>query len=639
MTISLTLRPSIITTIAMIFGVISLAKSQENTVGTINYDPTLFSPGFTLISPHNQPHARLIDGCGEVVHIWENEADRVPGNSAVLTPSGGMIWAHRSADDSDSPIMAGGRGETIEMRSWENTPLWSFTLNDSTGRLHHDFALMNNGNVLAIAWEKIDSLEAVEAGRNPENLDGGALWSERLIELEPDGSGGASIAWEWRAWDHLIQNFDSTKNNFGVVADHPERININFGSIGNIEPDWLHANGIDYNPQTNQILLSVPNFDELWIIDRNQDEMGLAWRWGNPEAYGQGTSDDQQLFYQHSGVWLDAPYLQNSPDFGKIGVFNNRNPGAIGPFSSVHTIDPTWQESDSTYAMEENTYLPVEFDWTWTAPVPTDFFSSGLSNFERLANGNNLILAGRQGEILELNAEGDTAWHYVVPLQSGIAVEQGTELGTNANILFKARRYPAMFPAFTNVNLEPMGNWELNPQPIESCLPCALEVSIEVMENEYASANVTGTSGETVATWSLFDVDLCVGDTLYFLDEESPCQSNLDLLEAGDIVTLTVFDEQGCEASATFTWTAINAINNPDKPELRAFPNPSSGEITLIGLPLNASVTMLNAAGQSVWDQQTLSRPVMNISMHHLSAGWYFIESAGRRIPIILMPH
>jgi hypothetical protein len=196
-----------------------------------------------------------------------------------------------------------------------------------------------------------------------------------------------------------------------------------------------------------------------------------------------------------------------------------------------------------------------------------------------------------------------------------------------------------MFPAFTNVNLEPMGNWELNPQPIESCLPCALEVSIEVMENEYAIANVTGTSGETVATWSLFDVELCVGDTLYFLDEESPCQSNLDLLEAGDIVTLTVSDEQGCEASATFTWTAINAINNPDKPEVRAFPNPSSGEITLIGLPLNASVTMLNAAGQSVWDQQTLSRPVMNISMHHLPAGWYFIESAGRRIPIILMPH
>jgi len=624
---------------ALIFGLISFAKAQENTVGTVAYDPDIFAPGFTLVYPHNQPHARLIDGCGEVVHIWENEVGRVPGNSAMLTPSGGLVWAHRPIDDSGSPIVAGGRGETIEMRSWDNIPLWSYTLNDSTGRLHHDFALMNNGNVLAIAWEQMDSLEAVQAGRNPENLEGGVLWSERLIELEPNGDGGALIVWEWRVWDHLIQDFDSTKNNFGVIAENPQRIDINFGTIGNNAPDWLHANGIDYNPQTNQVLLSVPNFDELWIIDRDQDEVGLIWRWGNPEAYGQGTSEDQRLFYQHSGIWLDAPYLQNSPDFGKIGVFNNRNPGATGPFSSVHTIDPTWQESDSTYAKDENTYLPMDFDWTWTAPVPTDFFSSGLSNFERLANGNNLILAGREGEILELTAEGDTAWRYVVPLQSGVAVEQGTELGTNANILFKARRYPALFPAFADVNLEPSGVWELNPQPLESCQPCALDVSIEVIENEYASADVSGAFGETTMTWSLFDVNLCDTDTLFFLDEESPCQSNLDLLVSGDIVTLTVIDQQGCEASTTFTWTEITRVSNVDEPVMRAFPNPSSGAITLTGLPLNATVHVLNASGRHVFNHSTLSNSVLHISIDHLPAGWYFIESAGQRIPIILMPH
>jgi len=630
--------PRIIASIAMIFGMITATKAQENTVGTIAFDPSEFSPGYTLIYPHNQPHARLIDGCGEVVHIWENEADRFPGNNAMLTPSGGLVFAHRPEDDSDSPIIAGGRGETIEMRSWENIPLWSYSLNDSSGRLHHDFTFMNNGHVLAIAWETIDSLEAVEAGRNPENLEGGALWSERLIELQPDGNGGASVVWEWRAWDYLIQDFDSTKNNFGVIADHPERINVNFGTIGNNAPDWLHANGIDYNPQTNQILLSVPNFDELWIIDRGQEDLGLVWRWGNPEAYGQGTPEDQQLFYQHSGTWLDAPYLQNSPDFGKIGVFNNRNPGTSGPFSSVHIIDPTLQEG-GLYAMENNTYLPVEFDWTWTAPVPTDFFSSGLSNFERLANGNNLILAGRQGEILELTAEGDTAWHYRVPLQSGMPVEQGTELGTNANILFKARRYPEQFPAFAGVELEPMGAWELNPQPVVNCLPCELEVSIEVVEDTYASANVSGASGETTAIWSLDDVNLCEGDTLVFFDEESPCQSNLDLLVLGDVVTLTVIDEQGCEASETFTWTAINQVDYTHRSPIRVFPNPSKGEINLAGLPLDASITILNAAGQSVWNQTTTGRSALSISLHHLPAGWYFLEADGKRTPFILLPH
>ena len=633
-----TTYPPLLAIIWMIFGMNSLALTQENTVGTIAYDSEAYAQGYTLLYPHNQPHARLVDACGQIVHIWENESGRVPGNSAMLSPMGGMVWAHRAADDSGSIISAGGRGETIEMRNWDNTPMWSYTLNDSTGRLHHDFALLNNGNVLAIAWEHMDSLEAVQAGRNPENLEGGALFSERLIELEPDGNGGANVAWEWRAWDHLIQNFDSTKSNFGIIADHPNRIDINYGTIGNIEQDWLHANGIDYNPQTNQILLSVPNFDELWIIDRDQEDAGLAWRWGNPEAYAQGDADDQKLFYQHSGTWLDAPYLQNSPDFGKIGVFNNRNPGATGPYSSAHIIDPTWQEADSSYAFENGVFLPLDFDWTWTASVPTDFFSSGLSNFERLANGNNLILAGRQGEILELTTAGDTAWHYRVPLQAGAAVEQGSELGTNANILFKARRYPAQFPAFSDVNLEPMGFWELNPQPLENCLPCALEINVEVIDGEYAYANVSGASGEFTVTWSLFDVNLCNGDTLPFLDEDNPCQPNLELLVPGDIVTAAVFDEQGCEASATFIWTLTNGVDQ-NEIVIRAFPNPSSGEVTLTGLPSDAFLTIRNAAGKSVWDRTTLNHSTLQVSLNHLKAGWYFIETDGVRIPIILLPH
>ena len=620
---------------------ISMAYStdaQENTVGTIAYDTETYAEGYTLIYPHFQPHARLVNACGEVVHIWENEANRVPGNSAILTPMGGLIWAHRPANDGDSPITAGGRGETIEMRTWDNEPLWSFSLNDSTGRLHHDFALMNNGNVLAIAWERMDSLEAIEAGRDAANLEGGALWSERIIQLAPDQNGGADIVWEWRAWDHLIQDFDSTKSNFGVISEHPNRIDLNFGTIGNNEEDWLHANGIDYNPVTDQILLSVPNFDELWIIDRGQEEEGLVWRWGNPAAYGQGGDSDQKLFYQHSGTWLDAPYLQNSPDFGKIGVFNNRNPGPTGPYSSVHIIDPTWQAEDSAYAMEADVFLPLDFDWTWTASLPTDFFSSGLSNFERMANGNNLILAGRQGEILELTASGDTAWHYRVPLQNGIAVEQGTELGTNDNICFKARRYPAQFPAFADVPLESQGMWELSPQPLTVCLPCSIELSLDVVDGEYAAVNVTGASGETTVIWSLYDVNLCTGDTLEFSNEDNPCQSNLDLLVPGDTITVTVIDEQGCEGLSHFIWTEENSIGNHEN-TLRLFPNPSHGDISLTGLSTNATVIIRNAAGGCVWKRNNRANPIQSIALGHLPAGWYFLEASGKRTPFILLPH
>ena len=39
-------------------------------------------------------------------------------------------------------------------------------------------------------------------------------------EIEPVGLNGGNVVWEWHLMDHLIQDFDNTKANFGVVADH-----------------------------------------------------------------------------------------------------------------------------------------------------------------------------------------------------------------------------------------------------------------------------------------------------------------------------------------------------------------------------------------------------------------------------------
>ena len=51
----------------------------------------------------------------------------------------------------NDPIWAGGGGATVERRTWDNEVLWSYTLNDSTGRLHHDIEVKPKGNVFAIA--------------------------------------------------------------------------------------------------------------------------------------------------------------------------------------------------------------------------------------------------------------------------------------------------------------------------------------------------------------------------------------------------------------------------------------------------------------------------------------------------------
>lgn len=598
--------------------------AQSNTVGTIAYDPDLYAEGYTLVYPHNQPHARLIDACGEVVHQWTNDTLRRPGNSAYLTPMGNLVWAHRPANFLGDAIWAGGGGAVIEGRTWDNAIQWNFTLNDSTGRLHHDFALTNTGTVLAIAWERIDSTTAVEAGRNPELLEDGELWSERIIELMPNESGGADVIWEWRAWDHLVQDFDSTKANFGNPALAPERVDLNFGTPSSAAPDWLHMNSIDFNPSLGHILLSIPTFDELWIIDKAAPENGLIWRWGNPEAHANGTSEDQQLHYQHAARWLDAPYHQGSPDFGKIAVFNNRNPGATGPFSSAHLIAPILIENEgsTTYAMNETgTFSPDAFDWTWTAPTPTDFFSSGLSNFERLPNGNNLLLSGRTGEIFEFTAGGDTAWYYRVPLQAGTTVAQGTELGMNDNLLFRATRYPAQFPVFNSVDLTPMGAWELSPNPLLACQPCNLAAAVTV-EAGAASLNVEGANGPYLATWLVDGVEVCTGDSIGW---DGPCADAAAALMDGMDIEVIIVDESGCEFTTQFTWIASNIMEQ--ELTFRAWPNPAHGTLNITGIDAGETAALHSLTGQLVATHSVNSATqIVRMDVSDVSAGAYLLR-------------
>src|SRR6185295_1871759 len=78
-----------------------------------------------------------------------------------------------------------------------------------------------------IAWELRSAEETLAAGRNPNAESGEEMWPDMLLEIEPCLPSGGKIVWEWHAWDHVIQDHDATKANFGEVALHPERIDLN----------------------------------------------------------------------------------------------------------------------------------------------------------------------------------------------------------------------------------------------------------------------------------------------------------------------------------------------------------------------------------------------------------------------------
>ena len=445
--------------------------AQDNTVGLISLKSWLADDGYTLLYPHNQSNVYLINNCGEIVHKWEGAEETKPGNTAYLMENGNLVTTSRPSSVAGDAIWAGGGGATIEVKSWENELLSTFTLNDGNDRLHHDIEVLPSGNVLAISWESISKEDAIAAGRDSLNLPDNILWPDYVLELNPESG---EVVWEWHAWDHLIQDYDETKANFGVVGDHPELIDINYDTHDG-DADWLHANAIDYHPEFNQIMLSIPYFNEICVIDHTtstEDAAGstgglwgqggdLLYRWGNPMTYRAGDSTDQKLFFQHDTHWNLEHISPGKVDFGKVMVFNNR----VGSdFSTVNIFDPMFDDYDGNYMIMDGQYIPADFDLTITHPSPQSMYSTGLSSFQQLVNDNYLITVGRFGYTFEITPDNEIVWEYITPLRGGAVVPQGDTLLMNNNLTFRSHKYPVDFEAFDGKDLSSKGWIEQEPR-------------------------------------------------------------------------------------------------------------------------------------------------------------------------------
>jgi hypothetical protein len=248
---------------------------------------------------------------------------------------------------------------------------------------------------------------------------------DHIIEVKPTGPTSGDIVWEWHIWDHLIQDYDPSKTNFGAVADHPELVDINYGVDLMSMVDWLHTNSVDYNEEFDQILLSIHNFNEIWVIDHsstteeatghtggNSGKGGdLLYRWGNPDAYRAGTATDQKFFGQHDATWIKP----GCPGEGNILVFNNGANRPTGWYSSIDEIAPPVDASGNYYLESGSAYGPEAQTWIYTADPPQSFVAGILSGAERLQTGNTLICDGVAGRFFEVTPAGTTIWQYVNP--------------------------------------------------------------------------------------------------------------------------------------------------------------------------------------------------------------------------------
>lgn len=351
-----------------------------------------------LFAPIGSTTTYLMNTSGEALQTWESNYR--PGHSVYLRENGNLL---HTGSVRSSTFGAGGAGGIIEEIAPDGTIVWSFQYADEQVQQHHDIEELPNGNILMIAWERKSQAEALAAGRSSSLLNDGELWPDHIIEVDPSTN---QIVWEWHVWDHLIQDSDATKPNFGVVAEHPERIDLNY-TPRQAGADWNHINAIDYNAELDQILLSVHGFSEFWIIDHSTTtaeaagEVGdLLYRWGNPQTYDSGSAAEQQLYVQHDAQWIPAGH----PGAGNILVFNNGD-RRERPYSSVDEVVVPLN-TDGSYTLEN---APQSALWTYSAD---NFYADHISGAQRLANGNTLICSGTDGRFFEVTPAGEIIWEY-----------------------------------------------------------------------------------------------------------------------------------------------------------------------------------------------------------------------------------
>lgn len=442
--------------------------------------------GYVLLAPLNSKSIHLLDLDGKIAHTWKTE--QPPGGGTYLLPNGHLL---RCGQHETNPrFHGGGIGGHVQELDWDGTLLWEYELDNDQVTQHHDLKKLPNGNVLVIAWEYHSKEEVAAHGRMGEFCDDEGLWCDLVQEVKPILPKGGEVVWQWRSWDHLVQDQDPKKPGYGEIAAHPGRIDLNadcrdekkqetdeerakreqleremkrLGYAGGDDAkpkkaapknsshgaDWLHTNAIDYLPEQDLIVLSTPHLCELWVIDHSTTkseaagESGGRWkhggallyRWGNPRKYGMGEASDQKLFYQHNVQWLPGA----KPGELHLLVYNNGSGRPGNEYSSVEELALPFDPAQGFVREEGWAFGPEKPVWSYSEPEK--FFSPFISGAQRLPNGDTLVCEGVKGRAFQIDREGKILWDYWSPLGGEI---EPTKVGGKApaNALFRATWLP-----------------------------------------------------------------------------------------------------------------------------------------------------------------------------------------------------
>jgi hypothetical protein len=444
------------------------APSSSEFRGGLALNTPAAAPGYVLYAPLTATKTLLLDREGRVRHTWSHPLSTL---STYLLDDGTLLCAARVLEN--ATFNRGGRTGSIRRLAPDSSVVWEFVLCDERGSLHHDIEPLPNGNVLAIAWERLTLAEAAALGRDPAEIHPDGWWPDRVIEIRPTLPKGGEIVWEWRARDHLVQDRDAALPNHGDPRARPERLDVNCLERGSAElsdaereaeaklraelaamgysgdgegenedhseapnaqpaandgraqhpkDDWLHLNGVDYHAEHDLVLLSSPELNEIFVLDHSttteeaRGSRGGRFGKGGDLLWRWGNPRN----YRHGARADQRLFFQHQADWiprglpgaGHVTVFNNGlgRPGT--PSSSIEELALPFDPTRGFLRDEGQPFGPPAPAWSYTDPKPGRFSALFISGCHRLPNGNTFVCAGPQGRLFEVTPAGEVVWEY-----------------------------------------------------------------------------------------------------------------------------------------------------------------------------------------------------------------------------------
>lgn len=322
--------------------------------GVVRYDPQKAYRGinvYCLIDGGGY----LMDMNGKIIHTFRPESNY--RTTYLLEPYQNNLFL--MLFDVEGLIMLDGNSNII----------W-----DRGGWLHHDFAVVDNGDIYTLRYENTYS---------PRFNLLKAICNNYFVILTKDGKVKKEISFAKMVLKNRVfrNAFNKNKNKYDIhhrpIRKHRRLLDTTL--------DIFHTNTIEIIDRDiyadgkilfkkGDVLFCIRELDLIGILD--VDKQQIIWGWGSDE--------------------LDRPHHPSLLGNGNILIFDN---GKYREYSRVIEVNPA----------------TGKIVWEYKGNPSESFYSAERGAAQRLPNGNTLITESNKGRVFEVTRDGEIVWEFYNP--------------------------------------------------------------------------------------------------------------------------------------------------------------------------------------------------------------------------------